>query len=72
MHFFLPLAGTELAQLRPRVLDYKTIDTLNKFERDGLCTGWWKKGWQLSNELLEIQDYLKDQTVTYQNVQLAS
>jgi len=72
LHYFLPLAGTELAQLRPRVLDYKTIDTLNKFERDGLCTGWWKKGWQLSNELLEIQDYLKDQTVTYQNVQLAS
>lgn len=72
LHFFLPLAGTELAQLRPRVLDYKTIDTLNKFERDGLCTGWWKKGWQLSNELQEIQDYLKDQTVTYQNVHFAS
>jgi len=70
LHYFLPLAGTELAQSKPRVLDYKTIDILNKFENDGLCTGWWKKGWQMSNELLEIQDRLKDQNVMYRNIQL--
>jgi B12-binding domain/radical SAM domain protein len=72
LHYFIPLAGTELAQSRPKALDYKTIDTLNKFEHDGLCTGWWKNGMRLSDELLKVKDYLKDQIIDYQSIQLTS
>jgi B12-binding domain/radical SAM domain protein len=71
LHYFIPLSGTELAHSQPKVLDYKTIDTLNKFEHDGLCTGWWKKGMQLSAELMEVQDYLKAQSISFQEMQLS-
>ena len=70
LHYFIPLAGTELAHSRPKVLDYKTIDTLNKFERDGLCTGWWKKGMQLSADLVGVLNNLAVQSISFQEVKL--
>jgi len=70
LHYFIPLAGTALSNSRPKRLDYKTMDTLNKFEKDGICTGWWKKGMQLSLSLIELHDRWQNQSVSYQTIHL--
>jgi B12-binding domain/radical SAM domain protein len=68
MHYFLPLAGTDFADSYPKVLDYRTIDTIEEMEKDGLCTGWWREGRRLSLELVEVRDRLKTQPIEYQQI----
>ncbi len=66
LHHFIPLAGTILSELNPSTLDYKSLDTMLKYEKDGICTGWWKKGRMLAQKLVEIRDKLRDQEITYE------
>ncbi len=68
MHYFLPLAGTAFADAHPKALDYRTIDTIEEMEKDGICTGWWREGHRLSMELVEVRDRLKKQQVEYQGI----
>ena len=56
----------------PTVLDYKTIDTLEQYEKDGICTDWWKTGKELSRQLVEIRDRLKDLKLTYHQENLVN
>ena len=65
VHYFLPLSGTSLENSMPTVLDYKTIDTLEQYEKDGICTDWWKTGKELSRQLVEIRDRLNDLELDY-------
>ncbi len=65
VHYFLPLSGTPLENSLPTALDYKTIDTLEQFERDGICTDWWKTGRELSRQLVDIRDLLNDMELKY-------
>ncbi len=68
VHYFLPLAGTDLADSDPRPLDYRTIDTLERLEKGGVCTGWWKKGQKLSRRLVEQRDRLREKSIEYQEI----
>lgn len=70
VHYFLPLSGTSLENSIPTPLDYQTIDTLTQFEKDGLCTGWWKAGQKLSVKLLEIRDRLSNLRLEYSEVNM--
>jgi B12-binding domain/radical SAM domain protein len=67
-HYFIPLAGTELEESNPANLDYRTIDTIQKFENYGICTGWWKEGQKLSQNLIRIRQRLQDVEISYQKV----
>ena len=68
MHYFIPLSGTDFADASPTALDYRTIDTIEKMEGDGISTGWWREGRRLSLELVKVRDQLKDKAVTYQEI----
>lgn len=59
VHYFLPLAGTPLQDTRPTPLDYDTVDTLRRYRQDGIATGWWETGQQLSRQLVELRERLK-------------
>jgi B12-binding domain/radical SAM domain protein len=72
VHYFLPLSGTPMENSLPTALDYKTIDTLEQFEKDGICTDWWKTGRELSRQLVEIRDRLNDLELDYQEENLSN
>ncbi|GAB4364716.1 MAG: TIGR04013 family B12-binding domain/radical SAM domain-containing protein [Calditrichia bacterium] len=65
VHYFLPLSGTELENENPVPLDYYTQDLLSRYQRDGLCTGWWQMGRKLSRKLVEIRDQLAQIDLEY-------
>jgi B12-binding domain/radical SAM domain protein len=65
-HYFIPLAGTELEESNPSNLDYRTIDTIQKYEDSGICTGWWKEGQKLSQNLVRIRQKLQEVNISYQ------
>lgn len=66
LHHFIPLAGIILSQSNPATLDYKSIDTILKYEKDGIGTGWWKKGRIIAQEFVEIRNKLQDREITYE------
>ncbi len=68
IHYFLPLSGTPLQQAEPSRLDYRTIDTLRKFQQDGICTGWWEEGIVRSRRIVEIRKRLQDRPLQYRTV----
>ena len=72
VHYFLPLSGTSLENSSPTALDYKTIDTLEQFEQDGICTDWWKTGRELSRQLVEIRERLNDLELKYHRENLTN
>ncbi len=69
LHYFIPLSGTDLADSYPGRLDYRTIDTLDKFQRGGICTGWWREGRKISESLVTFRDELKQISLEYMVVQ---
>lgn len=71
-HYFIPLAGTELEESNPSNLDYRTIDTIQKYEDSGICTGWWKEGQKLSQNLVRIRQKLQEVEISYQKIFLQS
>lgn len=71
-HYFIPLAGTELEESNPSNLDYRTIDTIQKYEDSGICTGWWKEGQKLSQSLVRIRQKLQEVEISYQKIFLQS
>ena len=70
VHYFLPLAGTPLSGDLPTPLDYRTLDTLDQYEQDGICTGWWKAGLQLSRKLQNVRNKLNEKEVVVQEMYL--
>ncbi len=71
VHYFLPLAGTPLYDSHPKPIDYRTMDALKKFQKDGICTGWWETGQQLSANLIRIRKSLLEQKIVYQKQYLS-
>ena len=63
VHYFFPLAGTPLQEENPTPLDYYTLDTLRKYERDGVCTSWWEEGMRLSREYVSLREKLRQEAV---------
>jgi len=55
VHYFLPLAGTDLAKQKPSQLDEKSIQRLKQFTRGGITTGWWNEGMILSQDIISIR-----------------
>ncbi len=58
LHYFIPLSGTDMAEDIPARLDYRTIDQIDKLEKDGVCTGWWREGRKMSDAVIEVRDFL--------------
>lgn len=71
LHYFMPLSGTDLEDTYPKRLDYRTIDMLDKFQKDGICTGWWHEGLKLSESLVKYRDGLNKMPLEYTVVQLS-
>jgi B12-binding domain/radical SAM domain protein len=69
LHYFMPLSGTDLEYTFPKRLDYKTMDILEKFQKDGICTGWWREGLKLSESLVKCRDKLRKIPLDYTVVQ---
>jgi len=56
VHYFLPLAGTEMYASNPSRLDKNTLDLLNKLERDGRAKGWWKEGERMVRRIIRMRE----------------
>ncbi len=70
VHYFLPLSGTPLEQSEPSRLDYRTIDTLHKYQQDGICTGWWEAGIARSRRIGEVRKALQERTLECREIYL--
>lgn len=68
LHYFLPLSGTALAEEMPADLDYRSLDTMEALEKGGVCTGWWRKGRDLSRELVAFRERLQNEDIEYQEM----
>jgi B12-binding domain/radical SAM domain protein len=66
LHYFIPLSGTTLADSQPRELDYRSLDIIEEYEKGGICTGWWRAGKKLSQEVLQTRDQLREKEICYQ------
>jgi len=56
VHYFLPLAGTEMYTSNPSRLDKTTLELLNKLERDGRAKGWWREGERMVRRIIEMRE----------------
>ncbi len=56
VHYFLPLAGTEMYYSNPSKLDIKTLRLLDKLERDGRAKGWWREGKKMTEKIILMRD----------------
>jgi len=56
VHYFLPLAGTEMYTSNPSRLDRNTLELLNKLERDGRAKGWWREGERMVRRIIEMRE----------------
>ena len=70
VHYFMPLSGTPLENSVPTRLDYRTIDVLNRYQKDGICTGWWKEGTKLSRQVVALRQMLKDRKLEFEEIYL--
>jgi radical SAM superfamily enzyme YgiQ (UPF0313 family) len=68
LHYFIPLSGTTLADSMPRELDYRSLDVINAYEKGGICTGWWRDGKKLSQEVVRMREQLRETDIFYQEV----
>jgi B12-binding domain/radical SAM domain protein len=59
VHYFLPLAGTPLENSDSAPLVPATIDCLKKYQEDGICTGWWREGLDLSRQIREAKKIIR-------------
>lgn len=62
VHYFLPLAGTEMYWKNPSPLDPKTLILLDKLEKDGRAKGWWKEGEKMVNKIIKMRDKFSHRT----------
>ncbi len=56
VHYFLPLAGTDMYKSNPSVLDRATLELLNKLEKDGRAKGWWREGEKMTEKIIRMRD----------------
>ncbi len=59
MHYFLPLAGSALYDAVPALPDRNTQKTLDHFFRGGICTQWWRSGFDQSWDLIKTRRKLQ-------------
>lgn len=55
-HHFIPLSGTDLAGGAPAPLSDRTVRTLERYVRDGICTDWWKKDQDISRRVVRFRE----------------
>ena len=68
LHYFIPLSGTDLADSQPREIDYRSLDTIEAYEKGGICTGWWREGQRLAEQVLRMRERLRGKEVDYQEL----
>ena len=68
LHYFIPLSGTTLADSQPRELDYRSLDIIEAYEKGGICTGWWRAGKKLSQEVVRTRELLRGKEIFYKVV----
>ncbi|MCX7945117.1 MAG: TIGR04013 family B12-binding domain/radical SAM domain-containing protein [Deltaproteobacteria bacterium] len=56
VHYFLPLAGTELYKTTPSSLDKETLKLLDGLEKDGRAKGWWREGKKMVDKIIRMRD----------------
>ena len=63
LHYFIPIAGTALETRKPTLPGQKSRAILDNYYKGGICTQWWKKGfemsWRLIHTLEELDKNLK-------------
>ncbi len=63
VHYFLPLAGTEMYWKTPSNLDDETLRLLDRLEKDGRAKGWWREGKKMTERIIEMRDRFSTQKV---------
>ena len=59
MHYFNPLAGTRLYDAIPSIPGQKSRDILDAFHKGGICTNWWRSGFDQSWKLIRTREKLR-------------
>ncbi|MGC8927659.1 MAG: TIGR04013 family B12-binding domain/radical SAM domain-containing protein [Myxococcota bacterium] len=55
IHYFLPLAGTQMYYENPSPLDETTLRLLDRLERDGRAKGWWREGKRMVEKIIKMR-----------------
>ncbi|MCX7958623.1 MAG: TIGR04013 family B12-binding domain/radical SAM domain-containing protein [Deltaproteobacteria bacterium] len=56
VHYFLPLAGTEMYYTSPSEIDNETLRLLERLEKDGRAKGWWREGRLMTDRIVMMRE----------------